>query len=303
MMSELSETREFAQVTGNLVPTTVVEQRTTTVRMFRVLSTSTKDISARFWIVPMNGKYLVIKTDPAFSGNMARGRLVALPENLRTSDLITKTEVDDRKLKSDDLSSMMLDATTNYRTDANLFVILAAFFLVTGLIGTIVFAIQSTSPQKYPMLRLLAQSGPVLATLRRVEQEFIAEGDKAFVTPLMISPAWVYDPDRPLLFPLKDVVGITTKVSGAGSSRSFSVEFWLRSERESLSVKAGVKECATIVMVLAARIPWAIVEPGSSFLFQWKKDRQFCIAEMERRRKQMQATPAPPPAQEPAAAK
>jgi hypothetical protein len=293
MMSELPATREFAQVAGNLVQTTVVEQRTTTVRMFRILSTSTHDISAKFSVAPMNGKFLVIKTGPEFSGNTARGRLVSLPQDLRTSDLITKTEVDGRKLKSDDLCSMMLDATTDYRTDANLFVILAAFFLATGLIGTVVFAIRATSPQKYPMLRLMAQSGPVLSTLRRVEQEFIAEGDKAFAGPLMISPAWVYDQERPLLFPLKDVIGVAMKVSGAGASRACSVEFWLRSEPQSFSVKAGANECITAIKALAARIPWAIVEPGSSFLFQWKKDRQFCIAEMERRRKQMQAAPAP----------
>src|SRR5262249_50890688 len=253
---------------------------------------STTDISANFFLVPLNNKFLLLKVAPDFSGGVARGRLVPLPETLHTSNLISSTQVDDRTLKPDDLCSMMLDATSSYRSDANLFVMAAAFFLVTGLIATAVYIVRASSPQKYPMLRLVARSGAVLSTVRRIEQEFIAAGDSSYAGPLMISSSWVYDPGKsPLLFPLKDIVGVNMKIGIANKAVATSVEFWLRSERESHSVKAGAKEGEAILKALSAVVPWVILEPGSSIETRWKNDRQGCIAEMERRRKQMQ-TPA-----------
>ena len=291
-LAEVPTSREFARVNGSFMPTPVAAQHTTKVRVFRVIPITSTDISARFFVVPMNGKYLVVKAPPDFSGNTANGRLVELPDSLRTSELISQTPVADRTLKSDELCSMMLDASSDYVAGANLFVIVAVFFLVTGSIATVIYAFKSTSPQKYPMLRMVAPSGPVLSTLRRIEQEFLAEGDNAFVGPLMISPAWIYDSGKPLLFPMKDVVAVTMKLRAPGNAPAGAVEFWLRSERQNLSVKATANECVAIIAALASRIPWAVLEQGSAFDPQWRKDRQFCIAEMERRKKQMQA-PAP----------
>jgi hypothetical protein len=317
MDSALAESpgmKEFAQAGGTLIPTDLVERKLSVVRILRsALEVRDNTVSANYYLFPLDGKFVMVKTAPDFAGTTVSGRLVPLPEKVRSFPQLAEIKVAaDRTLKSEDLYPTMLDATFPYRADANLFVLVAVFFLVVGVLATPVAMVRASSPQKYSMLRLLARTGPVLPTLRRIEQEFIAAGDDAHVSPLLISSAWVYDPGRgALVFALKDVIGVTKKIRQPSrrpsqvvlnqrNPPSYSVEFWLRSEPRSHSVKASDKECDDIINAIGARTPWVIIEPGSSFEFHWRRDRQFCIAEMERRRKQMQA-PVPPP-QAPAAA-
>ena len=285
--------KEFSQVDGTLIPTGIAEETTTSVRIFRrALETSSKSVSANYYLFPLDNRFVVVKTSPDFAGSSARGRLVPLPEKVRSFPQLSEIKMgDDRTLKSEDLYPMMLDATFSYRADANLFVIIAVFFLVVGLFGTIAAIAKAGSPQKYPMLRLLARSGAVQATLRRAEQEFISTGDQAHVCPLLISANWIYDSGRDaLLIPMMEIVGVTKKTEArAGKIPSYAVEFWLRSEPRSHSVKAGDKESDTIINAIAARIPWAVIEPGSSFEANWRRDRQGCISEMDRRKKQQVA--------------
>ncbi len=294
-LAESAGMKEFGQLRGTLIPTGIAEQSTTTVRVFRrALEASSKEVTANYYLALLDGKFMMVKTAPDFSGSTARGRLVPLPEKLRSFPQLAEIKVaDDRTLKADDLYPMMLDAHFSYRADANLFVIIAAFFLIVGVLGTVV-AISKASPQKYSMLRMVARTGPVLSALRRIEQEFIAAGDKARVGPLLVSSAWIYDPgSSPLVFPMKDVIGISKKTSGgSGKPPSYSVEFWLRGETLSRLTKAGEKECDAIIKTLTERIPWAAVETGSSFESNWRRDRQACITEMERKKKQQETVGA-----------
>ena len=295
MNSALAESpgmKEFGQIDGSLIGTGLAEQSTTSVRVFRrALETSSTSASAIYYLFPLNNKFVVVKTAPDFSAGAVRGRLVPLPDKIRSFPKLSEIKVgEDRTLQSDDLYPTMLDASFSYRADANLFVILAAIFLALGLLGTAAALTKSGNPQKYPMLRLLARSGAVQSTLRRAEQEFIAAGNDVHVGPLLISANWVYDPGRDaLIFTMKDVVAVTKKAAvRSGKPPSYSVEFWLRDEMRSHSVTAGDKECDAMINAIGTRIPWAVIEPGSSFESNWRRDRQGCTAEMERRRKQMQ---------------
>lgn len=199
MNSALAESpgmKEFGQIDGSLIGTGLAEQSTTSVRVFRrALETSSTSASAIYYLFPLNNKFVVVKTAPDFSAGAVRGRLVPLPDKIRSFPKLSEIKVgDDRTLQSDDLYPTMLDASFSYRADANLFVILAAIFLALGLLGTAAALTKSGNPQKYPMLRLLARSGAVQSTLRRAEQEFIAAGNDVHVGPLLISANWVYDP-------------------------------------------------------------------------------------------------------------
>jgi hypothetical protein len=292
VLAELPGAKEFAQVSGNFIPTPFNEVRTSTLRIFRVVASSTTDVSANVFLVSVGPKFLVVKTAPDFSGGTAHGRLVPLPEKIRALTQTSELKAAEQKLSSNDLCSMMLDATSDYRTDANLFVIAAAFFLLLGLLMIVIYALKSTSPQKYPMLRFVLRSGPLQSSLSRIEQELIAAGDAAYVGPLMISPSWVYDSSRhPLIFPLKDVIGVCALRPTSAKSISFVVRFWLRGESRSHSVEAGLKECEVIMQALSVRIPWAILDPSVAFEARWRRDREGCVAEMERRKRQIQTPP------------
>jgi hypothetical protein len=294
ILAESPGTKEFGRIRGSLIPTRIAEKTTMTLRVLRrAVETSSTRVSANYYLFPLDGRFLVVKTAPDFSGSTASGRMVPLPEHIRSFPNLYEIKIaDDRALKSDELYPTMLDATFSYRADANLFVIIAAFFLAMGLLATPISIARASNPQKYPMLRLVARTG-VQSTLRRIEQEFIAAGDGCQVGPLLISSAWVYDPGSdPLVFPLKDVIGVTKKAGNKpGKPPSYSVEFWLRSDQRSHSVKAGDKECDAIINAIHARIPWAVIEPGSTFESDWRRDRQVCIGAMERRKKQVETVP------------
>jgi hypothetical protein len=284
--------KEFSKVEGTLIPTGLAEQNTTTLRILRAVKASNTSVSANYYLFPLDNQFVVVKAGPDFSGNFVRGRLVPLPERIRRLPQLSEIKVaDGRMLTSENLYPTMLDATFSYRADANLFVIVAAFFLVVGLLVTLTAMSKAGSPQKYPMLRFVARTGPVVSALRRIEQEFIAAGDDAHVGPLLISSGWVHDPGRDaLIFPMKDIVAVAKKISvSSGKTPSCSVEFWLRNETRSHSTKAGDEECGAIINAIGAHIPWAMIEPGSSFESDWRRDRQGCIREMERRKKQQDA--------------
>src|SRR5215467_13409105 len=75
--------KEFGQVDGTLVPTGLSEQSTTTVRIFRrALETSSTNVTANYYLFPLEGKFVMVKAAPDFTGTTARGRLVPLPEKL-----------------------------------------------------------------------------------------------------------------------------------------------------------------------------------------------------------------------------
>jgi hypothetical protein len=294
MNSALAESpgmKEFSRVDGNLIGTGLAEHSTTTVRVLRrALETSSTSVSAIYYLFPLDNKFVLVKAAPDFSAGAARGRLVPLPERIRSFPQLSEIKVGDgRTLRPDDLYPTMLDARFSYRADANLFVIIAAIVLIGGLIGTVSSMAKASNPQRYPMLRVLARSGAVQATLRRAEQELIAAGNDARVGPLLISANWVYDTGRDaLIFAMKDVIAVTKK---AEVKPGKPPSFWLRGEARGHSVKAGDQECDAMINAIGTRVPWAIIEPGSPFESNWKRDRQGCIAEMERRKKQ-QETPA-----------
>src|SRR5258708_7124126 len=67
--------KEFCQLRGPLIPTGIAEQRTTTVSIFRrALEASSKDITANYYVAAVDGKVIMIKTAPDFSGDTVRGR-------------------------------------------------------------------------------------------------------------------------------------------------------------------------------------------------------------------------------------
>ncbi len=110
--------REFVRATGTLVPTGVVEELT--IRLLRG-ATESKSVTAQYLAMNIDGRLLIVKTEPDFSGSTAEGRLVPLPVAVGAS------------LKALPAHPWMIDAETGYRWDFNLFVMIAAPLLVLAL--------------------------------------------------------------------------------------------------------------------------------------------------------------------------
>jgi hypothetical protein len=288
-LADFSGHKEFVKVQSDFIDTGLAQEHTTTLRLFKGLAESrSSDITAKYYLAPLGDQFLVIKAEPDFSGRVAEGRLVPLPNQVRDYPSMRKVKIKDGgTLDPSMLYPKMLDATSSYRTDANLFVFLAVFFLFSALAVALKYLPKIIRPEKHPMMRYIARKGSLLSTIRLVENEIIAAGDGAKAGPLYISESWVYDPAprSALVFPIRDIVFVAKKLTLKGKSPSLSLEFWLRDAARNHTVAGSNSECDAALQRLNTLAPWTIVEAGSSLEARWSDDRRGCIADMEARKK------------------
>lgn len=289
-LAEFSGSKEWVRIGSGMVYTGLADQKTTTLRILgKLAETRSTDITAHYYLAPLDdNQFILIKTEPDFSGQSAEGRLVPLPDKIRVSPVLKTVKVKDGvPLEVSMLYGRMVDATIGYRADGNLFVYLAIFFLFGSLGMMVAYLPKITHPEKHPMMRYIARKGGVLSTVRLVEKDIVAAGDNAHAGPLYVSESWIVDPSpkNALIFPIKDVVAVMKKVNVTRKPPVFSLEFWLRDEARPHSVKASNEECDAALLRLRSVIPWAIVEMGSSLELRWTSDRRGCIADMEARKK------------------
>ena len=280
--------KEFVRTSGDLTFTGIVEEKTSTVRLLRGLVENRQaEISADYFAITMEDRIFIVKTKHDFSGRSVQGRLIPLSNS---TEAVLKEKISNPDLKNKELYPMMLDAASiSYRADANLFVLVAAALLPFSVL-LFLFAIPSRkNPEKHKMMRYIARQGPVLSTIPRVEQEFLALGDKGRVGPLRMSESWIFDGGGdPVVFQYRDIVRVGKRTKEVKSKPpAHSVEFWLREDSlMSHTVKAGSSECDAIMRVLAERVPWAIAEDDPTYDRRWRSDRKGCIAETEARKRQ-----------------
>src|SRR5207249_11282284 len=111
-------TREFVRAEGPLASTGWAQE--TTIRLLRGV-VETKDTSARYLAMTTKGHILIVKAPVDFAGQIVEGRLVPLPEAIRTS------------FGGAEVYPWMLDAHIGYRWDFNIFVPAAVGLLALAM--------------------------------------------------------------------------------------------------------------------------------------------------------------------------
>jgi hypothetical protein len=282
--------KEFFRADGPVVYSGIAQEKTTTTKLFKgLIENKSTDVSARYQLMLLEDRFLVMKTEPDFSGNSAQGRLVPLPENVRT---ILAAESDPRtNAGTKAYYGYMLDATSSYRTDFNLFVLIAAIVFPISTAMLISAALDWSRPERHSMLVELAKYGPVHATVRKIEQEIMATGDSAKVGLLFITDNWILDSAHPAIFPVKDIIAVVKKVTlskNKPQDATFKIELWLRGARLSKYIEGSNAECDLMIKAIESRFPWALITGRESFERQWRRDPKQCAQEMESRKKQIE---------------
>jgi hypothetical protein len=263
--------REFVRATGTLVPTGVVEELT--IRLLRG-ATESKSVTAQYLAMKVDGRLLIVKTEPDFSGSIVEGRLVPLPVAVGA------------ELRGLPSHPWMIDAETGYRWDFNLFVMIAAPLLVLALPFLVHSLVTLRSPASHAALKKLKRFGTIDQVVARIEDELMFAGDRGRVGSLWITPSWIVGLQPTLrLWAIADLMGVGIKTTQSKKGPKIELVFWNRGQSIEDTMTTSDTEARQILAAIAAKHPWAVVEDVTVFDKRWRSGRAEVEQEVDARRK------------------
>ncbi len=275
--------REFVRAEGPLLPTGMSQE--TTVRLFRGV-VETKSISANYMAMLAGDRLLIVKVKPEFSGRVLEGRLVPLPESIRTS-LVSEAGSAGTKAFYPHLLEQ-----TSYRWDANLFVMVATPLLPLCLLFLGYASWQAARVERHAALKRLSRRGPWQTVVGRVESALSAAGPKAKAGPLWITRDWLVGlGSSVLLYSAEDLVGVGLKASTTKSGPKHTLHFWPRGQMLADTLDVSADEARAVLAALAERMPWTLKENVDVFDERWSADRDACAREADAQRRATAAQP------------
>ena len=263
--------REWVRVDGPLIKTGLVEERT--LRLFRGLAES-KSTSANYLGRIVDGKLLIVKVEPEFSGSVAEGRLQPLPEVIRAD------------VGADAVHPWLVDATTGYRWDFNLFVMIAGPLLPLALIALAYTARQAGNVEKHSALARLKPLGTPQRVLQQIETDLKMAGPQARVGQIWMAPKWLVATEPFLtIVPAQDLIGIGSQTKTTKSGAEYNILVWERQAPLEHSITVSEADAGAAMTRASATFPWAVVNDIAAYQKRWVLDRDACQREADARRK------------------
>jgi len=178
-LSQSPGSREWVTASGTLIDTGATEKLTVRLRSVPFIKTSAT--TARFVVMPIEGRMLLAKVDPDFSGTFVSGKLVRLPpEYVKASDasLVYPFYID-------------AGGGGGYRSHVNLFVMIAVPLLPIAMVITALSARSRVNLARYKPIARLARYGNPMGMVTAIEMELASAGPSAKVGPMWIGPNWM----------------------------------------------------------------------------------------------------------------
>src|SRR5579872_1039809 len=273
---------EFFRVAGPFTTTHLAQQTTSSLRLLRgVVESKSTDITAIYYLAKVGPDLVVIKAPKDFSGQAADGVPVPLPENVKQQLLIDMKSLG---LEGSSLFPMMIDTTTGYMWDFNLFFWVALFFLAMGLLSAVRYLWSMAVPTRHPSYRYLATQGQASSVIKKLEQEVVVQGEKARIGPYYLTQNWLVqmDEDRPFFIAVRDWCGVTVvKSDDRKSDAKLKLRVFVKGVDDPLDTAASAQGCAAVILEIQKKMPWLIVLDAASFTSRWKKNRKSCIEEIQ----------------------
>jgi hypothetical protein len=264
--------RQFVRADAPMVSTGLTQQ--TTLGLLRGLIKFDERTSALYQAMRIGGRPLLIKVRPESATPPVEGRLIALPEEIR-SKLETATE--------GGFHPYLLDAQTPYRQDFNLFILVAGPLFPLSVLVLGVTLWQRADVTRHPALRRLRERGPLTEVIGGVEDEVSRETNAA--GPLWITPSWVVAlVPRLVILPVDAVAGFGVDSTAEKQGVRHHLRLWTRDSATPESLDVSAAEAKAALLGVSARLSWALVADAADFQRRWDKDRKACIAEADARK-------------------
>jgi hypothetical protein len=266
--------REFVSAKGELKPTGFAQESVIKLKGKIELP---KNVTAEYMTMQVEGKTLLVKAPPNFTGTTVEGRLVPIP-----AELSRGLPVDSSYFP------WMVAAQTAYRWDFNLLVLGAVLVLPLSVFFLAVFLWRGADPARNPAIRDLKRFGSPLQVVDKIEAEVVRTGEGGEVGPLFFTPSWLVV-FEPLLkfFAISELAGIgkIVKFKKAGAEAVHYLVLWTRGKPSAEELEVGEAVAVAATQKVMANYPWLAVEQPKEFGMKWSKDRAACEREQEQRRK------------------
>jgi hypothetical protein len=266
--------REFVSAKGELKPTGFAQESVIKLKGKIELP---KNVTAEYMTIQVEGKMLLVKAPPNFTGTTVEGRLVPIP-----AELSRGLPVDSSYFP------WMVAAQTAYRWDFNLLVLGAVLVLPLSVFFLAVFLWRGADPARNPAIRDLKRFGSPLQVVDKIEAEIVRTGEAGEVGPLFFTPSWLVA-FEPLLkiFAISELAGIgkIVKFKKAGAEAVHFLVLWTRGKPLSEELQVGEAVAAAAMQKVTITYPWLAIDKPKEFAVKWTSDRAGCEREQEQRKK------------------
>jgi hypothetical protein len=264
---------EWVTASGTLLDTGGVEQTTLRLRSLPLIKATTT--TARYAVMAIEGRLLLVKVDTDFSGNFVSGRLTPLPADL--------SEV----AKSGKVYPSYIEATIGYRWDFNLFVLGATLLLPLVVLVTVSAARSKMDLQRHHAIARLKRYGNPLDVVTLIETELSSTRVANFVSPLWIGSTWAVALTPQLrIYKLSDIVAVALIVTPSKDAKpaKHAVRFWIEGNTLADTIEMSEKEAGAVVTTLAAKLPGVVTNDADAFSKRWLRDPDGCVRDAKARR-------------------
>jgi hypothetical protein len=176
---------------------------------------------------------------------------------------------------------LLIQPTTPSRWAWNMVVLLAiaAFPLTLVFVGYTAWG--RSKAERHRAIAALKRHGDPLKTVEAVEEELLRASDRDHSGPIWITPSWIVALHPTLhVYAFEDLVAVaadsTPRKPNDRSCARYSLRIWLRGRAASVAIPATCHEVDDAVMLVRARVPWALVRDVADFEQKWNREREAC---------------------------
>jgi hypothetical protein len=258
--------REFVRAEGAFMPTGWAQE--STLRLLRGL-VETRSTNAQYLAMLVDDRLLIVKAPVDFGGRVIEGRLVELPAAIQASLGTSAPSY-----------PWMIQSTTGYRWDFNLFVLIAAPLFVIAVALLVSSLWQSGNVVRHPMIGQLARYGEPVEVARTIDAEVRAAAAGNRIGPAIVTPAWLVARDPYLhIVPLQDLVSAGVRTTTSKSGSRYDLLCWTRGRSLADKIRMDLGHARKVLERIAARDPGAVVEDVAAFEHRWRVNRDACEQE------------------------
>lgn len=217
--------------------------------------------TAKYMLMEFEGKMLIVKVPPGFTGTRVAGEIEAPPEEIRAAIA-----------GNPGVHPNMINAETPYYSDYDITMFLAALAFPFALLIAGFGAYRSARIERHPSLARLKPFGPPLAVAETIEAELASLEQNRGDPPVYVSDAWIVFL-RPSLeiFPVGQVVRFACRADKKGK---LSLLFWLKGKSICETALLPQEHIRPALEALVARFPSRFAADAAAFERDWNLNRK-----------------------------
>lgn len=271
-----SQTRYYVTITGTI-------QDTGYQLVSHDSNGSNEKVEANFGALPLQDKFMIVKTSDATFKNTYTGPLMDVSADVN-QHVVAGVERDTPDLKGSFLP-FMLDATADFRVPGYVALVVGGVALLLSLRAVLTTFARGTNPASHPIMRGLARFGPLDQIKANIDAEAMTPYQTIGAT--KFTENWVLNTGSMTLNAMRlgDVIWVYKKVTqhrtnGIPTGKTYNVQAFDR-YGGGMSIAGKQNVIDETLQTIYQRAPWIISGYNAELEKAWKTNRQAMIAAVD----------------------